>query len=127
MDVQAIVSYSRETCEQIPENWQGVVAEYKDVTAGKDIVQILKVWLDETLKNYVNFNGSVSRKEYAFYFLPAFICGFLPLLNIAVIAPNIAYSIRRLRDLNLNPLWILIALIPVLGPIALLLLFLRKN
>ena len=76
----------------------------------------------------MNFDGTVSRKDYAYYFLPAFIVCLIPVIGpLALLLPNIGFGIRRLRDLNL-PIWlILLPVIPVVGVIALLLLFLRNK
>ena len=123
-----IASYCKETLNQLPQNWNAVVAEYKEAAAGKDIGGILQAWIEILKKDYLNFDGTVSRKDYAFYFLPAFIVCLIPVIGArAMLLPNIGFGIRRLRDLNL-PIWlILLPVIPVIGTVALLLLFLRNK
>ena len=63
--------YCKETLDQLPQNWKDVVAEYKEATAGKDIGAVLQDWFEIVKKDYLNFDGTVSRKDYAVYFLPA--------------------------------------------------------
>jgi len=123
-----IGAYCKETLDQIPQNWQGVVTEYKEATAGKEIGTILQDWFEILKKDYLNLEGTVSRKDYAVYYLPAFIVSLIPVIgSLAVLLPNIGFGIRRLRDLNL-PIWlILLPIIPVVGVIALLLVFLRNK
>lgn len=123
-----IASYCKETLNQLPQNWNAVVAEYKEAATGKDIGGILQAWIEILKKDYLNFDGTVSRKDYAFYFLPAFIVCLIPVIGVlAMLLPNIGFGIRRLRDLNL-PIWlILLPVIPVIGTVALLLLFLRNK
>lgn len=123
-----IASYCKETLDQLPQNWNEVVAEYKEAAAGKEIGGILQDWIEILKKDYLNFDGTVNRKDYAYYFLPAFIVCLIPVIGpLALLLPNIGFGIRRLRDLNL-PIWlILLPVIPVVGMIALLLLFLRNK
>ena len=127
----SIGDYCKETLDQLPQNWKDVVAEYKDATAGKDVGAILKDWFEIVKKDYLNFDGTVSRKDYAVYFLPAVIFCIIPVIgqlaSLALLLPNIGFGIRRLRDLNL-PVWlILMPVIPIIGLIALLLVFLRNK
>lgn len=124
MDLSA---YCKETWDQLPQNWNAVVAEYKEATAGKEIDAILQDWLEVLKKDYLNFDGVVSRKDYAVYFLPAFLFCLIPVIGpLALFLPNLGFGIRRLRDLKL-PVWlILLPVIPVIGAVALLLLYLRK-
>lgn len=120
--------YCKETLDQLPQNWKDVVAEYKEATAGKDIGAVLQDWFEIVKKDYLNFDGTVSRKDYAVYFLPALIICIIPVIGpLALLLPNIGFGIRRLRDLNL-PVWlILMPIIPIIGLIALLLVFLRNK
>lgn len=128
----SVGDYCKETLDQLPQNWKDVVAEYKEAAAGKDFQGILTAWLDVVKRDYLNFDGTVSRKDYAFYFLPAFIICIIPVIGwlagLALLVPNIGFAIRRLRDLNL-PIWLIVIafILPVIGTIALLLLFLRKQ
>jgi len=92
-------------------------------------------WYVEVLKKYTVFNGRARRKEYWMFFLfnliIAFVLGFIEglaggpgiigiLYSLAVLIPGIAVSVRRLHDTNRSGWWLLIALIPLVGPIVLL-------
>lgn len=127
----SIGDYCKETLDQLPQNWKDVVVEYKEAAGGKELGDILKDWFEVVKKDYVNFDGTVSRKDFAFYALPALIINIIPVVGwfcgVLLLLPNIGFAIRRLRDLNL-PVWlILLAFIPVFGIIALFLLYLRKK
>lgn len=127
----SIGDYCRETLDQLPQNWNDVVAEYKEATAGKDIGAVLQDWFEIVKKDYLTFDGTVSRKDYAVYFFPALIICIIPVIgqiaSLALLLPNIGFGIRRLNDLKL-PVWlILMPFIPVIGAIALLLVFLRNK
>jgi len=98
-------------------------------------------WYFEVLKKYARFNGRARRKEYWYFFLFNIIAsiilavvdvgtgsfneevglGFLSgIYTLAVLIPGIAVLIRRLHDTNRSGWWFLIALIPIIGPIVLL-------
>jgi len=95
----------------------------------------------EVLKKYAVFDGRARRKEYWFFtlfnliamivlgvidsvtgsFNPTVGLGLLSgLYVLAVLLPGIGVSIRRLHDTNRSGWWILISLIPIIGPIVLL-------
>ena len=97
-------------------------------------------WYLEVLRKYAVFNGRSRRKEYWFYFLFNFLIitalllidnmigtfdqesgmGLLSgLYAVAVLIPGIAVAVRRLHDTNRTGWWVLIALIPIVGPILL--------
>ena len=127
----SIGDYCKETLDQLPQNWKDVVTEYKEAIAGKDIGAVLQDWFEIVKKDYLNFDGTVSRKDYAVYFLPALIICIIPVIgqiaSLALLLPNIGFGIRRLNDLKL-PVWlILMPIIPIIGLIALLLVFLRNK
>lgn len=94
--------------------------------------------------NYANFNGRARRSElwysflfvviasFAANFIDGFIGGFIAgaertgihpiyivaaLVNLALILPWIAVSVRRLHDINKTGWWYLIYLIPLVGGI----------
>jgi uncharacterized membrane protein YhaH (DUF805 family) len=98
-------------------------------------------WYLEVLKKYAVFNGRARRKEYWYFGLFHIIIsialavidgitgsfsaeigmGLLGgLYTLVVLIPSIAVSVRRLHDTNHNGWWLLIALIPLIGPIVLL-------
>lgn len=49
------------------------------------------------------------------------------LYSLATIVPNIAVGVRRLHDTNLSGWWLLLALIPGIGSIAVLILLVRDS
>lgn len=87
-------------------------------------------------KNYVNFQGRARRKEYwmfvLFNFIVTIVIGMIamlirfPLLSniyaLAVLCPSLALIVRRLHDIGKGWIWVLIALIPIVGQIWLLVL-----
>jgi uncharacterized membrane protein YhaH (DUF805 family) len=93
-------------------------------------------WYLEALKKYGVFNGRARRKEFwSFTLINAFISLVLSTVDIAmgnghgelsslyaiaVLIPHIAVSVRRLHDTGRSAWWLLIALIPCIGVIALL-------
>lgn len=79
-------------------------------------------------KNYVNFSGKTGVKDFWLTVLVNFIIStvigvIIPavagIFGLAILIPCIAMCVRRLRDAGLNVLLILVALIPVLGWLAL--------
>ncbi len=97
-------------------------------------------WYLEVLKKYAVFSGRARRKEYwMFALFNLIICivlgvieaiaGIAPesdqsvlagIYSLAVLIPGIAVSVRRLHDTNHSGPWLLIALVPLIGPIILL-------
>jgi uncharacterized membrane protein YhaH (DUF805 family) len=98
-------------------------------------------WYLAVLKKYAVFEGRAGRKEYWFFVLfnilislglgmidaatgtasPQSGVGLLGgLYTLAVLVPAIAVSVRRLHDTDRSGWWVLIAFIPVIGPIVLL-------
>lgn len=91
---------------------------------------------------YTDFKGRASRSQYWYYILCYFIVS-IPfaiidavlfqtqilglLLGLALIVPTIAIGVRRLHDLGKPGWWFLMVLIPIVGPIALLVLFCMKG
>ena len=90
------------------------------------------------LKKYAEFEGRARRKEYWMFVLVNFLIaiaisiggGILGLeegtavisglYSLAVLVPGIAVTVRRLHDTGRSGWWMLIALIPIAGPIAML-------
>ncbi len=100
-------------------------------------------WYVKVLKNYAVFSGRARRKEYWMFVLFNFIfcivamildnilglafenVGYGPiylLYCLAVFIPGLAVSVRRLHDIGKSGWFILISLIPFIGPIWLLVL-----
>ncbi len=103
-------------------------------------------FLDVITKHYFDFNGRADRTQYWLYqlflFISCFILDiifffleffleemlgailFLPailflLYDLALILPTLGITVRRLHDINFRGWWILLVLVPVLGPLVL--------
>jgi uncharacterized membrane protein YhaH (DUF805 family) len=103
-------------------------------------------WYFEALKKYAVFTGRARRREYWMFelwnpliMLALFFISFrtvrsggmglqlLPLLYVLGVAlPAFSSTIRRLHDTNRSGWWLLINLVPILGPISLFI-FLVEN
>lgn len=91
-------------------------------------------FIDVLKTQYVDFAGRATRTQFwmfnLFVFIIAFVISFigglinLPILSVIVmlafLLPSLGISVRRVRDLGISGWFILIALIPVIGGIALL-------
>lgn len=100
-------------------------------------------WKKVFLQNYANFEGRARRSEYWYYVLFNFIItasayilamifvffgGFLLipfiwLFSVATIIPSIAVGVRRLHDIGKPGAYYFFVLIPLVGPILLLVFF----
>ena len=93
----------------------------------------------DVLNKYAVFDGRAGRGEYWYFTLANFIIGFVlgfigaimkdaktvtdllfAVYVLAILLPSIAVSIRRLHDTNRSGWWLLVSLIPFVGPIVLL-------
>lgn len=99
-------------------------------------------WYIKVLKNYAVFSGRATRKEYWMFVLFNFIFGLVAYLidlgiglltfavfgffgfgllyflyTLAVLVPSLAVSVRRLHDVGKSGWYLLINLIPIVGPI----------
>ncbi len=88
-------------------------------------------WYLEPLRKYAVFSGRAQRKEYWIFLLFNLIIVIVLLLvdhkgwigrffGIALCVPSLAVAVRRLHDTGRRGSWILISLVPIIGPIALL-------
>jgi uncharacterized membrane protein YhaH (DUF805 family) len=102
-------------------------------------------WYLKCLKQYADFNGRARRKEFWMFVL--FNCIFAIVLNvidlvlivqlgfgifhflyfIGIFIPNLAVGVRRLHDIGKSGVWLLIALIPIVGSIWLLVLMVTEG
>ena len=79
---------------------------------------------------YVTFSGRATRSEYWWFALLSFIVAFIPvvnLLSILLILPGLAVAVRRLHDVGKsgwNFLWVII---PFLGGLYLLWLYIQES
>ena len=97
-------------------------------------------WYLEVLKKYAVFNGRARRQEYWMFVLVntaiamvlAFIDSQIGLMSeagygvlssvysLGIFVPALAVAVRRLHDTDRSGMWYVIALVPIIGPIALL-------
>ena len=99
-------------------------------------------FVDVFFKHYADFSGKISRKQfwmgYLCYSLFMAVLSCLDLLlgspfiitiiaSLALAVPGIAFVIRRLHDIGKSGWWILIYLVPLIGPIWLLILLCKKG
>ena len=100
-------------------------------------------WFIKALKNYATFSGRARRKEYWFFILfyvliviaLSIIDGIVgttmesgggilsSLFVLAMLIPSISVGVRRLHDTDKSGWFILLGLIPLVGPIILLVFF----
>lgn len=79
-------------------------------------------------KKYAEFSGRATRSEFwfaaLFNFLAGFVAAFIPFIGwlypLAVLVPNLAIAWRRLHDIGKSGTYFLMGLIPLAGPIILL-------
>ncbi len=98
----------------------------------------------EVLQKYAVFSGRARRAEYWMFALVNFLVSIAlaivdvvlfgttfgivgALYSLAILIPGLAVSVRRLHDTNRSGWWLLIALIPILGAIALLIFFVQDS
>jgi uncharacterized membrane protein YhaH (DUF805 family) len=105
-------------------------------------------WYIDVLKKYAVFTGRAQRAEYWYFALfnllimialtvidsllgtynPAAGLGlFSGIYALAVLLPAIGVAIRRLHDTSRTGWWVLLALIPVIGPIVLIVFFVMDS
>ena len=103
-------------------------------------------WYLKVINSYFDFNGRARRKEYWMFVLinsiisiisfyldnilgTAFAIGYGPIYigyGLAVLIPSIAVAIRRLHDVGKSGWMYLIVILPIVGPIWLIILFVRE-
>ena len=101
--------------------------------------------LECVTQKYATFSGRARRKEYWLFYLAWFILaviavgidmvigspvieiGVVGIVNVALICPSLAVSVRRLPATNRRGLWLLMYLIPFIGAIWLIVLFCFKG
>ena len=79
---------------------------------------------------YVTFSGRATRSEYWWFALLCFIVGMIPLVNflgILLFLPALAVSVRRLHDAGKSGLNLLWVLIPFLGQLYLIYLYVQES
>ena len=79
---------------------------------------------------YVTFSGRASRSEYWWFALLSFIVGCIPVVNflgILLVLPGLAVAVRRLHDIGKSGWNLLWAIIPFLGALYLLWLYIQES
>jgi uncharacterized membrane protein YhaH (DUF805 family) len=104
-------------------------------------------WYLAALKKYAVFSGRARRREYWYFFLfnviitivlgiAEGVIGLMPNSNqsilagiygLAVLIPGLAVGVRRLHDTNRSGWWLLLGLIPLIGALILLFLFISNG
>ncbi len=106
-------------------------------------------WYLKVLKQYFDFGGRARRKEFWMFvlfnmifavalsyidrllgltFVEGIPYGYLyALYSLAVLIPNLAVGVRRLHDIGKSGWMLLVALIPIVGAIWLLILFVKDS
>lgn len=98
-------------------------------------------WYLQVLRKYAVFSGRARRMEYWYFVLFNFIIGVIlgvidymmgtysaraglgllgGVYSLAVLIPSLAVTVRRLHDIGRSGWWLLIGLVPIVGPIVLL-------
>ena len=92
------------------------------------------VSIGDAMKKYFTtwtFQGRASRSEYWWPVLVSVIAGFIPLWGLiyalVALVPSICVGVRRLHDIGKSGWWVWIILIPLVGPILLLVWFCSKS
>lgn len=105
-------------------------------------------WFLLALKKYATFRGRSQRSEYWFFFLFYLLIAFaLAVLDVlfgtfsesegiglfsglfmlAMLLPSLAVGVRRLHDIGRTGWWLLIAFVPIVGPIVLIVFAVRDS
>ena len=107
-------------------------------------------WYLKVLKNYVGFEGRARRTEYwmfvLFNMIASFVLNFIDTLthfqthiggqafgilgliySLAVLLPSLAVAVRRLHDIGKSGWFLLLLLIPLVGPIILIVWFTKEG
>ncbi len=97
-------------------------------------------FLDVIINHYADFNGRARRREYWMYFLwnivaqivlgiivgliaPKAATALSGIYTLALLLPGLSLGVRRLHDTGKSGWFMLLALIPIVGPIILLVFF----
>ena len=114
---------ANDTAEKVKNFFNEIQARADDLKGPEpvDFVKAIKLLFLYAL----NFKGRSSRSEYWWGYLFNFLLGlalnFVPLigglLSVAMIIPGVALAIRRMHDIGKSGWYLLMALIPLAGPI----------
>ena len=82
-------------------------------------------------KNYANFNGRASKSEFWWTVLFTFLCGLIPVVGwiagLAFFIPSLAVMVRRFHDTGKSGAYYFMCLIPIAGPILLIIQLLKDS
>ncbi len=99
-------------------------------------------WFLKALKQYTDFNGRARRTEYWMYTLFYVIFSYAAVMldyllgttsvftgiySLALLLPTIAVGVRRLHDIDKSGWMMLVGLIPLIGQIWLIILFVKEG
>ena len=99
-------------------------------------------WFLKVLKQYTDFNGRARRKEYWMYILFYAIFSYVAIMldyligttsvfsglySLALLLPTLAVGVRRLHDIDKSGWMLLLGLIPIIGQIWLIVLFIQEG
>jgi uncharacterized membrane protein YhaH (DUF805 family) len=105
-------------------------------------------WYFEVLRKYAEFGGRARRQEYWTYMPLTLLIGVVlaaadevtglneatgglgplrALYALAVLIPGLAVSVRRLHDIGRSGWWLLMAFLPLVGPVILMLFMVRPG
>lgn len=105
-------------------------------------MQVIDYWRRALTERYTDFSGRSRRMEYWSWVLVNFVIGlvisalfavselfvFLYIVWVlGIIVPGIAVAIRRLHDTDKSGWWLLIVVVPFVGPLVLLVFFLMDS
>ena len=85
---------------------------------------------------YADFTGRAPRSEYWWFLLFVFLLSLVVALlgpirvfifHVAVLLPQLAVGARRLHDTDRSAWWLLLGLVPFIGPIVLIVWFCQKS
>lgn len=123
---------------QILADLKNEILKLKDLNADKFKNAFNSYFVEYLTKNYLTFDGRVSRRQYWMFalfsvlvsFIIGLIGGIIPILSIfsllytlALVVPSVGLGIRRLHDIGVSGWFFLIALIPYIGGLFLVILF----
>ncbi|MFM8267117.1 MAG: DUF805 domain-containing protein [Ilumatobacteraceae bacterium] len=100
-------------------------------------MDLVNYWKKVVLENYANFSGRARRAEYWWFTLANYIILFafvfivgraswalalvtVWLYGLAVVIPSLAVAVRRMHDLGKSGWFLLVGIVPFIGPIVLL-------
>ncbi len=116
--------------------------ELKKLLNKEKALEIFNKYFVEYLKTqYTNFNGRASRPDYWYFILCVLAISlvlaiidavigvrlFTSIFSFAILIPSVGLGVRRLHDLGKPGWWYFMVLVPLVGAIALLVLFCMKG